>query len=120
MIDMQLYQKKADTLLLCTLEGRLTQREYAVFLPHFETEIKYFTDLRVFFDLTKFKGWCYGTPWRKLSFDSRHRTHLEKIAIVGPTRRAMWMERACRPLRYKQIRRFFSHRSETAWTWIGE
>ena len=54
MIDMQLYQKKADTLLLCTLEGRLNQREYSVFLPNFELEIRHFTDLHVFFDLTEF------------------------------------------------------------------
>ena len=120
MIDMQLYQKKADTLRPCTLEGRLTQREYSVFLPNFESEIGHFTDLRVFFDLTEFDGWCSGTPWRKLSLNSRYRTNLDKIAIVGLTRRALWLERACRPLRYKKIRRFSPHRVEVAWNWIGK
>jgi stage II sporulation SpoAA-like protein len=119
MIDMQLFQKEADTLLLCNLEGEVTRQEYSVFIPSFESEIRFIPDLRVFFDLTRFEGWCPGTPWRKLSFNSRHRTHLEKIAIVGLTRRAMWLERACRPLSCKQIRRFSPHRSEVAWTWIG-
>lgn len=120
MIDIQLLQKGADTLVTCTLQGKLTAREYDIFLPHFESEIRLFTDLRVLFDLTEFKGWCRRTPWRTLSFNSQHRTNVAKIALVGPIRRTRWMKQACQPLSYKELRRFFTKDIDDAWAWIGE
>jgi SpoIIAA-like len=120
MIDIQLFQKGADTLVTCTLQGRLTAKEYDIFLPHFESEIRHFTDLRVFFDLTELEGWCPGTPWRTLSFNSQHRTDVAKIAIVGPIRQRRLINRACQPLSYKELRRFFTRDIDDAWTWIGE
>ncbi len=53
MIDTKLLQKGADTLVICTLQGQLTAREYHVFLPQFESEIRHFTDLRVLFNVTE-------------------------------------------------------------------
>ena len=120
MIDIQLLQKGADTLVICTLQGQLTAREYDVFLPQFESEIRHFTDLRVLFNVTELDGWCRGTPWRTLSFNSRHRTHVAKIAVVGPIYRARWMARACQPLSFKDLRRFPTKDIADAWAWIGE
>lgn len=120
MIDIQHLQKDNRDLIIVTLKGRLTAEEYDVFLPHFESEIRHFTDLLILFDLSDFEGWQARSLWRKLSFNSNHRTSLAKIAIVGPLRRTRWMEKACRPLSYHTLKRFRSRESNIAHSWIVE
>ena len=93
MVDIQHFQKNADNLISVTLKGRLSTKEFDVFLPHFESEIRHFLGLRVLFDLRELKGWIATSQWRKLSFNSRHRTDLARIAIVGSNRNTRWMER---------------------------
>jgi hypothetical protein len=107
-------------LMVVTFTGRLTAKEYALFLPHFESEIRHYAGLRVLFDLRDLDGWCPSTGWRKLTYDSRQRTDLLKIAIVGSPRRTMWMKRACLPLSYKEMKRCLSRDFEDALNWVGQ
>jgi hypothetical protein len=120
MIDIQHLQKDNRDLIIVTLTGRLTTEEYDVFLPHFESEVRHFTDLLVLFDLREFEGWRAGSLWRKLSFNSNHRTSIEKIAVVGSMKGATLIKKACKPLSYGSIKRFRSRDMDVAQSWIVE
>ena len=120
MIDIQHLQKNHHDLIVVTLTGRLSAEEYDIFLPHFESEIRHFTDLFLLFDLREFEGWRAGSLWRKLSFNSNHRTSLSKIALVGTVKAAGWIEKACRPLSYRELKRFRARNLDSAYSWLVE
>ena len=119
-IDIQHLHKNGQDLITVALKGRLSVEEYDVFRAHFESEIRHLENLFVLFDLRELRGWGLGSRWRKLSFDSNHRTSLARIAIVGPPRKTRWMERACRPLSYRDLERFSSRDIDSAWSWMEE
>ena len=120
MIDIQHLQKNRQDLITVTLKGRLSVEEYDGFRAHFESQIRHLENLFVLFDLRELRGWGLGSRWRKLSFDSNHRTSLARIAIVGPPRKTRWMERACRPLSYRALEKFCSQDIDSAWSWMEE
>ena len=120
MIDIQHLQKHGIDLITVALKGRLTAEEYNIFRAHFESEIRHLENLHVFFDLRMLEGWALGSQWRRLSFDSKHRTSLAKIAIVGPPRKTRWMERGGRPLSYRKLKKFCTQDIDSAWAWMEE
>ena len=120
MIDIQHLQKNRQDLITVTLKGRLSVEEYDIFCAHFESEIRHLENLFVLFDLRALEGWALGSRWRKLSFDSNHRTSLARIAIIGPPRKTRWMERACKPLSYRALEKFCSQDLDSAWSWMEE
>lgn len=119
-IDIQYLKKNRQDLITVTLKGRLSAEGYDVFRAHFESEIRHLENLFVLFDLRGLEGWVLGSRWRKLTFDSNHRTSLARIAMVGPPRKTRWMERACRPLSYRDLERFSSRDIDSAWSWMEE
>ena len=119
-IDVQYLKKNRQDLITVTLKGRLSVEEYDVFRAHFESEIRHLERLFVLFDLRALEGWALGSQWRKLTFDSNHRTSLARIAIVGPPRKTRWMEKACRPLSYRALEKFCSQDIDSAWSWMEE
>ena len=120
MIDIQHLGHCENNLILVKFTGKLTAKEHGIFLAHFESEIRHYKGLRVFFDLREVEGWFPTTGWRKLTFISRHRTDLAKIAIVGSPRRTIWMKRACLPLSYQEMKRYLSKHFDSALWWIGQ
>lgn len=119
MIDFQYSQLDGKTLIQVSLSGRLTQREYAVFKPHFESEIRHYTNLRLLFDLDNSLSWDPRSCWRFLRFDSRNRSSIHKLAIIGPAPNwHRWLWAACRPLKVGQALPFTANQRPTAFAWV--
>lgn len=118
MIDLEHLQKNEEMLVVVSFSGRLTTLEYKAFLPHFESEIRDFSKLRILFDAREVTGWEVGSLWRKLSFDSNHRTVLVKIAIVGTLEKTRWLGKACLPWYCKNLRTFSPEKMDDALAWI--
>jgi SpoIIAA-like len=119
-IDFMQLERDEKTLFLVTLCGRLTAEQYRVFPPQFESELPAHDALSLLFDLREFKGWEPMSRWKRLSFDSKHRTSVARVAIVGPLRWRIWMARACVPLGCPETREFLSKSIDGAFNWLGE
>ena len=44
-------------------------------------------NFRVLFDMTDFEGWESGAMWEEIKFDLRHFADIERLAVVGDTKR---------------------------------
>lgn len=120
MIDIQRLQRGSDCLLVVEFDGRLTEREHKVFLPHFESEIRHHKDLRLLFLLADRMVWDVDSSWRRLRFDSRHRTSILKLAVVGggSVLWHFWLAPACKPLSIATTLRFKNHERAEAASWV--
>ena len=70
-------------LLHVSVQGRLTKKDYEVFMPAVETQIETYGKLRILFDMVDFHGWTAGALWEDIKFDFEHWKDIERLAIVG-------------------------------------
>lgn len=120
MIDIQIFERGGETMMFVNLSGRLTQMEYAVFLPHFESEVRHHKGLRLMFDLNAQLSWEPRSCWRRLKFDSRQQTHISKLAVLGGGLDwYRWLSRACQPLTIERRLAFPSAWREQAIDWLS-
>ena len=115
MIESENHQNGNQNLFVIRLRERLTEREYRVGFPQIESDLGSYMNHFVLFDLRELEGWETGARWKSLRFDSKHRTDVKRIAMVGGRRWERWIRRACRPL--KCPLRSFEH-FEEALDWI--
>ena len=115
MIESENLQNGNQNLFVIRLRERLTEREYRVGFPQIESDLGSYMNLFVLLDLRELEGWETGARWKSLRFDSKHRTDVKRIAMVGGRRLERWIRRACRPL--KCPLRSFEH-FEEALDWI--
>ena len=119
MIDIHLFTRGTHSLIAVKLEGLLTQAEYQVFLSHFESEIRHHADLRLFFEFEVNLSWEARSCWRSLKFDSRHRTSIAKMAVVGGgSAWHTWLQSACKPLNIARTFRFSASQRGQAVSWL--
>lgn len=120
MIEFDQYHRDEQTLIVVTMSGRLSERELKVFQPQFESEIRHHRDLRLLFRLSSDLSWEPRSNWRGLSFDSRHRTSVARLAVVGadPAWRR-WVLKACAPLSSHFILSCNTRRLDQAQKWLA-
>ncbi len=117
MIDIQHFQRGADSIFTISLKGELTTKQYQVAFAHLESEMRAYQKLRLLFDLRSFQGWGKAKCWEDLSFNSSHRTNVSKIAAFGEAKWREWLRHACEPLN-AEFRAFESNQENKAFTWI--
>lgn len=101
-------------------EGRLTQKEYLVFRPQLESTIRHYEGLRLVFVMDYELSWEPRSMWRKLRFDSRHRTSVARLAVVGGSEAwRKWILKACQPLKVREAMTFPSSYQRLAVAWAG-
>jgi hypothetical protein len=107
--------------MICVLfEGRLTQQEYLVFRPQLESTIRHYEGLRLVFVMDDELRWEPRSMWRKLRFDSRHRTSVARLAVVGGSEAwRKWLLTACQHLDVQEAMSFSSIEKSLAWSWAG-
>lgn len=66
-----------------TATGRLTDADYAEFVPRMERLIERWGQLRMLFYMRDFEGWDLSGAWAELKFEAVHRNDLSRIAVVG-------------------------------------
>lgn len=119
MIDISLFSHGNHSLMTVKLTGRLTQSEYQVFLPHFESEVRHYVELRLLFELDSALEWEPRSRWRSLRFDSQHRTNISRLAIVGGDKHwSTWLANACAPMTIQRTLTFSSRHLAQAISWL--
>jgi len=111
-------QPNGQVLIKVSLSECLTQLEHQVFLTALESEIRHYQNLRLLFELDDHLTWEPRSMWRHLRFDSQHRPHISKLAIVGggPVWQK-WLWTACQPLRIQEAVLFSSSQKPSAFLW---
>lgn len=97
---------------------KLTEADYARFVPRFEQLVRQHGKIRVLFDLTRFHGWSARALWDEIKFDLKHLNDIELLAMVGETKWQQWMTTFCTPFTTARIRYFDRARADEAHTWI--
>lgn len=120
MIDIHQLQSGEDVIFHLKFDGILTEAQYQVFLPHFESEVRHHKNLRLLFDLGSGLGWEARSPWRTLRFDSRHHTDIAKLGIVGNRAWHDWIVKACSPMNVRRTFLFARNQREFALSWIEQ
>lgn len=118
MIEIQHLQRNEENLLHVALSGKLTTREFEVFFAQLESDLGALSNLRVVFELGDV-SWQRRSGWTRLSFDSRHRTDIRKLAIIGDLSQSEWMASACEPLTVQEVQLFQPTQRKEALDWIG-
>ncbi|OQX73403.1 MAG: hypothetical protein B6D59_05780 [Campylobacteraceae bacterium 4484_4] len=74
------------------VEGKLTHKDYELFVPFIENAIKdaKAPKIKAYIDARGFKGWDIHGAWDDLKFGLKHNREFEKIAVVGNS----WLEKA--------------------------
>jgi hypothetical protein len=101
-----------------TVEGKLTKKDYAVFVPKFEEAVKENGKLRVLFQMVDFHGWEAGAMWADIKFDLKHFKDIERLAMVGDKKWEKGMSVFCKPFTTAKIKYFDVSKLEDARDWL--
>jgi len=68
-----------------TMQGKLTHKDYAVFVPIVDKALKEAKGLEadLLIDMRQFTGWEMLAAWDDLKFGLKHRNDFTKMAIIG-------------------------------------
>jgi hypothetical protein len=99
---------------------KLTEEDYeSRLLPRLEALIEHFGSVRVLFYMDEtFRGWNLKAAWANTALDVRHRTDLERIAVVGAPVWEAWCLRLAGLLMPGEIRTFRPDQLQQAWDWL--
>lgn len=118
-IELLTVERRPDRILGIRADGLLTTKDYAAFVPRFESLSK--SSDRVLIELGPgFTGCTLGALWRDLKFDVEHRSRFGRIAVVGDTEWEKWATEASAPLFPGEMRFFETGAASDAETWLLE
>lgn len=100
--------------------GKLTQGDYAHFVPEVEKMIRENGKIRLMVKMHDFHGWEASALWEDIRFDLKHFSDIERLAIVGETKWQKGMAAFCRPFTTAAIKYFDHSQVAEAEAWINE
>jgi hypothetical protein len=100
--------------------GKLTEDDYeSRLVPRLESLIDRFGSVRVLFYMDEtLRGWDLKSAWANTAVDVRHRTDLERIAVVGAPAWEAWCLKLAGLLMAGEIRTFQPDQLQRAWDWL--
>ncbi|HVM49641.1 MAG TPA: STAS/SEC14 domain-containing protein [Candidatus Acidoferrum sp.] len=100
------------------MSGKLHDEDYQQFLPLVETAMQANGKVRLLALFQDFHGWDLHAVWDDTKFAARHRSDVERIALVGEKAWEKWMALVCKPFTKAEIRYFDAADVESAWKWL--
>jgi hypothetical protein len=101
------------------VSGKLTHEDYQHFVPEFERLVNEQGKIRVLFDMVNFHGWEFAALWDDIKMDTKHFSHIERLAMVGDKAWEKGMSLFCRPFTTAKIRYFDHAAIAEARAWIA-
>jgi hypothetical protein len=101
------------------ISGKLTHEDYHRFVPEFERLVKEKGKIRVLVEMVDFHGWEFAALWDDIKFDTKHFSHIERLAMVGDKAWEKGMSVFCRPFTTAKIRYFDHTAIAEARAWIA-
>jgi len=109
-----------DNIFAFKATGKLTEEDYAKFLPELEKLIKENGKISLFVELEDFRGWEPKAAWEDMKFGEEHDDDFKRIAIVGDKPWMKWMVAIGNAFTDTEIRYFDRDHSQQAWDWLRE
>ncbi|MFW6217667.1 MAG: STAS/SEC14 domain-containing protein [Verrucomicrobiota bacterium] len=99
------------------VSGKLTELDYEILIPLFETQLEEHGKIALFWELKDFHGWTAGSLWENTKFDVKHAFDFTRVAVVGDRK---WEERMAtfmKPFTSAEVRFFDSEDRDEAMRW---
>lgn len=118
---LEIMRESRGNILGIRASGTLTLDDYdRVLAPRLDALAREFGTIRALFYMDAgFRGWDAGAAWANTKLDMRHRSDLEKVAIVGAPRWEAWCVRFAGLLMKGELRTFRADALQEAWDWVG-
>jgi hypothetical protein len=100
------------------VSGKLTHDDYQRLVPKFDHIAEHYGKTRVLFEMVDFHGWEAAALWDDVTFDLRHFSEIERLAMVGDKKWEKGMSVFCRPFTTAQIRYFDRTTIDEARAWL--
>jgi hypothetical protein len=101
------------------LTGKLAREDYEHFVPVVERLVKDHGKINLLVEMHDFHGWTAGALWRDITFDAKHFSDIERLAIVGETKWQHGMAVFCKPFTAAKIRYFERPAIDQAREWLA-
>jgi hypothetical protein len=115
----QVSERNGGKVLEIMVSGKLTDDDYRRFVPEFERLVREKGKLRVLFHMVDFHGWEAAALWDDISFDLKHFSDIERLAMVGDKAWEHGMSAFCRPFTTATVRYFDRSALAEAQAWLG-
>lgn len=100
--------------------GELQESDYRELTPRIEELLQQHSSVRLLVQLSDFKGWSVGAAWEDAKLGFQAYSSIERLAVVGDTRREKWMTLLARPFTLADVRFFEAAETDRALAWITE
>lgn len=111
---------KEDNVFAYKATGKLTDEDYAKFVPEIEKLIDGHGKISLLFELENFKGWGPKSAWQDYRFGKEQDEHFDKIAIVGERAWQRWMTLIANFFTDANIRYYKRDELAQAWDWLRD
>lgn len=101
-----------------TLSDTLHDDDDRHFVPAVDAAVAAHGKVRLLAHFVDFHGWDLPALWDDIVFAAKHRSQVERIALVGERRWEAGMAAACKPFTSARVRYFDAPQIDDAWAWI--
>ncbi len=116
----QYLNEHAGDLIAIRVTGKLDQNDYESLIPEFESKIRQYGKISLYWEMEDFEGWQPKGLLEDLKFDAKHADDYKKIAMVGDKRWEEWMTSLMKPFSSAEIKYFDLSGREQALRWVQE
>ena len=119
-MPVELKERENGRLLEVHLTGKLAKTDYEMFLPTVERLARQHGKTRMLVVVQDFHGWTAGALWEDITFDAKHFTDIERLAITGETKWEKDMHTFCKPFTTAKVRYFDYSKASEGRDWLAE
>ena len=115
-IDEEIHGKVMEV----ALHGKLGREDYYMFAPEAERMIEKHGKIRILITMHDFDGWKPGALWEDIKWNTRHFSHIERMAVVGEKTWHRMLTGFYKPFTNAEVRYFTPEQLDAARAWIHE
>jgi len=117
-MSVNLLEKVDGKVLEVHLTGKLTEEDYAQFVPKVEELIQRHGKISMLVRMRDFHGWDASALWEDIKFDVRHFADIERLALVGEKPWQKGMAVFCKPFTTAEVRYYEPDEEDRARAWV--
>ncbi len=117
-MPIEIIDQDADGISKVRVTGTVQEEDFPGFTSGFERLVSRHHKLRIFFDMSEFKGWSAGALWPEIKFDSQHFSEIERLAAVGSKAWEQGLMGFAKPFTNATIRYFDVAEAGAAREWL--
>lgn len=110
----------AGRIVTLKFRGQLSKKDYEMFGPQIESQMRAGSTIRLLVELIGFEGWTAGALWEDTKLAAKHFNDIERLAIVGDARLEKGVAMFVKPFTGATVRYFDVSEAQKARQWIRQ